>query len=108
MPHMQPEKDPSFWALLLAALNGHGLAVALAFLLSWVRILFDANEPNIWRQLLEAALGAALVLVAGLASEKFGLSGGWSYALAGFVGVFGVEQVRRLGRRWARRKVDQL
>lgn len=108
MPNMPPEKDPTFWVLVLAALREHGLAVALAFALSYVRILYDDKEANPWRQLLEATLGAILVLLVGLGAEKFGLSGGWSYAVAGFVGVLGVEQVRRFGRRWAERKVEQL
>ncbi|VVN67574.1 hypothetical protein PS726_00193 [Pseudomonas fluorescens] len=108
MPNMPPEKDPLFWALVVNAFREHGLAVALAFALSYVRILYDDKEADPWRQLLEAVLGSILTLVVGLGAEKFGISGGWSYAVAGFVGVLGVEQVRQLGKRWAKRKVDSL
>ena len=101
-----PDKDPSFWVVVILALREHGLAVALAFFLSYIRILYDDKEPSPVRQLLEALLGALLVFLVGLASEKFVMSSGWSYAVAGFVGVLGVEQVRQLGRKWAERKAD--
>lgn len=101
-----PDKDPSFWAIVLLALREHGLAVALAFVLSYVRILYDDKEPKPVRQLLEASLGALIVLLVGLAAEKFGMSSGWSYAVAGFVGVLGVNQVRTLAQKWASRKVE--
>lgn len=101
-----PEKDPSFWAVIILALREHGLAVALAFFLSYVRILYDDRESNPVRQLLEALLGALLVFLVGLAAENFGMSGGWSYAVAGFVGVLGVNQVRTMARKWAAKKVE--
>lgn len=101
-----PDKDPSFWAVVILALREHGLAVALAFFLSYIRILYDDKEPSPVRQLLEALLGALLVFLVGLASEKFGMSSGWSYAVAGFVGVLGVNQVRAMARRWAAKKVE--
>lgn len=106
MPTMPPEKDPTFWVMFLAALRDHGLPAAGAFILSYLRILYDDKEPRWDRRLLEAALGAVLVFLVGVGSEKFGLTGGYSYGLAGFVGVLGVEQVRQLARRWADRRVD--
>lgn len=107
MPKM-PERDPAFWATVLLALREHGLAVGLAFVLSYIRILYDDKEPSPVRQLLEALLGSLLVLLVGLGAEKFGMSSGWSYAVAGFVGVLGVNQVRAFARKWASRKVDQV
>lgn len=101
-----PDKDPSFWAVVILALREHGLAVALAFFLSYIRILYDDKEPSPIRQLLEALLGALLVFLVGLSSEKFGMSSGWSYAVAGFVGVLGVNQVRAMARKWAAKKVE--
>lgn len=100
------DKDPSFWMVIILALREHGLAVALAFILSYVRILYDDKESSPVRQLLEAMLGALLVLLVGLAAEKFGMSSGWSYAVAGFVGVLGVNQVRAMARKWAAKKVE--
>lgn len=101
-----PERDPSLWASLLQVARDHALAVVLAFALSYVRILYDAKEPRPVRQIIEALLGAIIVLVVGVACKEFGLSSGWSFFAAGFVGILGVEQVRQLGRKWAERKAD--
>lgn len=101
-----PERDPSLWASLLLVVRDHGPAVVLAFALSYVRILYDAKEPRPVRQIIEALLGAIIVLVVGVACKEFGLSSGWSFFAAGFIGILGVEQVRQLGRKWAERKAD--
>ena len=106
MPAMPPEKDPTFWVMFAAALRDHGLPAALAAVLSYLRILYDDKEPRWDRRLLEAALGGVLAFLVGLAAEKFGLTGGYSYAVAGVVGVLGIEQVRQMATRWANRKVD--
>jgi len=105
MAHM-PEKDPSFWVLVLTALRENGLAMGLTFALSWLRIQYDGQETRPVRQLIEATLGALIVMVVGLTVKEFGLSIAWSFATAGFVGVLGVEQARQLGRRWAERKIE--
>ncbi|MEW7854780.1 phage holin family protein [Pseudomonas chlororaphis] len=107
MPNM-PEKDPSFWVLVLTALRENGLAMVLTFALTWLRIQYDANEASLWRQFIEAALGALIVMVVGLVVKELGLSIAWSFATAGFIGVLGVNQARQLGRRWAERKVDEV
>lgn len=108
MPNMPPEKDPAFWVMVAAALRDHGLAAALAAVLTYLRVLYDGKESRWDRQLLEAALGGVLVFLVGVGAEKAGMGGGLSYAVAGVVGVLGVEQVRQLGRRWAERKSDSL
>lgn len=106
MKNMTPDKDPAFWHALWSDVREHVAAAGLGTLLSYLRIRWEGKETSPARQLLEAALGGVLVFLVGIASQKFGLSGGWSYALAGVVGTFGVEQVRQLGRKWAEKKVD--
>lgn len=101
-----PEKDPSLWAAAVLTLRDHGFAGLLAFALSWLRIRFDAGETDPVRQMIEACLGGVLVFVIGLACEKLGLSGGWSYVAAGAIGTLGVNQVRNLAGKWAQRKVE--
>lgn len=100
-----PEKDPALLAAAVLILRDHGLAGLLAFVLSWLRIKFDAKETDRARQLIEASLGGVLAFVIGLGCEKLGLSGGWSYIAAGFIGTMGVNQVRALAGKWAERKV---
>ncbi|AYN16701.1 holin [Pseudomonas monteilii] len=108
MAHMPPEKDPSFWVLVLTALRENGLAMGLTFALTWLRIQYDGKETRPVRQLIEATLGALIVMVVGLTVKEFGLSIAWSFATAGFIGVLGVEQARQLGKRWAEREADKL
>lgn len=103
---MRMEKDPSFWVLILTALRDNGLAMSLTAALVWLRIQYDGKETRPWRQLIEALLGAFLVMVVGLTVKEFGLSPGWSFFASGFVGILGVDQVRQIGRRWAERKAD--
>lgn len=103
-----PDKDPSFWVLVLLALKENGLAMAIAFVLAWLRIQYDAKEASVWRKLLEASIGSVIVMVVGLTVKEFGFSIGWSFATSGFVGILGVEQLRQLGKRWAERKVDSV
>lgn len=103
-----PQKDPSFWQLVVVALRENGLAMVLTFALTWLRIQYEGKDTKPLHQLIEAALGALIVMVVGLTVKEFGLSIAWSFATAGFVGVLGVEQARQLGRRWANRKVDGL
>ncbi|WP_445364910.1 phage holin family protein (plasmid) [Microbulbifer sp. ANSA001] len=100
-----PDKDPGQWLFLLSA-REQWVPAVLGFVLSYVRIIYDEEEPKPVRQLLEAGIGGILVFVVGLACEEFGLSSGWSYFGAGVVGVLGVNQVRSLATRWASHKVS--
>jgi lambda family phage holin len=102
------DKDPTFWGLVFLALKENGLAMAIAFLLAWLRIQYDAKEASVWRKLLEASIGSVIVMVVGLTVKEFGFSIGWAFATSGFVGILGVEQLRQLGKRWAERKVDSV
>lgn len=105
---MSDEKDLGLWASAIELFRAHGLAALLAFALSYVRIIYDDEEPRTVRQLIEATLGGLIVLTVGLTCEHLGLSSGWSYFAAGFVGLVGVEQVRALARRVAERKLGRL
>ena len=103
-----PDKDPSFWALVLTALRENGLAMILTFALTCLRIQYDAQETKLWAQLIEASLGSMIVLVVGLAVKEFGFSIAWAFATAGFLGVLGVGYARQLAKRWSERKVDEV
>lgn len=101
-----PEKSPEFWAGVLLALREHGLAMALTFVLSYIRIQLYGDQPSLLRTLLEAAAGALLVMIVGLAVQAAGLNIAWTLFTAGFVGILGIDQVRALSKRWAERKVS--
>lgn len=101
------EKDPAFVEILRAAFDSQGLPVLIAFVLSFLRTMYDDREPRLVRQLIEALLGSMIVLAVGLTCEKFGMSSGYSYAASGLIGTLGVNQVRTMARRWATRKIEQ-
>ncbi len=102
---MTPEQ-PNFLSELIQTINTHGLAAAMALVLSWLRIQYDDKEPKLVRRLLEACLGGVAVLAIGKSFEALGISSGWTYAAAGFIGVAGVDFVRELAKKWAQRKSD--
>lgn len=101
------ERDPAFADAVRSAFSSQGIPVMIAFVLSYLRILYDDREPKPVRQLIEALLGSMIVLAIGLTCEKFGLSSGYSYAASGLIGTLGVNQVRTIARRWATRKIEQ-
>jgi lambda family phage holin len=105
---IMPEKDPSFWALVITALRDNGLAMALTFALIFLRVQYEGKETSTVRKLIEATLGALMVMVVGLTVQNFGLSSGWAFFASGFVGILGVDQVRQLGKRWSERKAGEL
>ena len=100
-----PEKYTGVFGALIDALNTHGLAGLMAFVLGYLRIIYDDRETRLVRQFIEALLGACITVVVGLTAEHFGMSSGWAYACAGFTGVLGVNQVRQLAHKWANSKV---
>ena len=101
-----PDKYTHVWLALIDMLNTHGLAGLMAFILGYLRIIYDERESRPGRQFIEAALGACITVVVGLTAEHFGMSGGWAYACAGATGVLGVNQVRVMAQRWAMGKIN--
>ncbi|GAB3464241.1 phage holin, lambda family [Azotobacter salinestris] len=101
-----PEKSPEFWAGVLLALREHGLTMMLTFVLSYLRIRLYGDQPSILRSLLEASVGALLVMIVGLAVNAAGLNVAWTLLTSGFIGILGIDQVRVLSKRWAERQVE--
>lgn len=103
-----PEKSPEFWVGVVMALREQGLAMMLTFILSYLRIRLYGDQPSILRSILEAAVGALLVMIVGLGVKEAGLNIAWTLFTAGFVGILGIDQVRALSKRWAERRVEGL
>lgn len=105
-----PEKDPSLWITVLAAL-WNALpepikAAIIATLVALVRVMYDDREPRTLRRLLEAALCGAIALCIASLSEAIGLPSGYATFAGGAVGLLGAEQVREWARRIAQRRVE--
>lgn len=102
---MHDNPPPGFVESVKMAVDGHGLSVLLAFALSYLRILYDDKESRFTRQVLEASIGALLVLIVGLGCDAGGLAKWASFMASGFVGILGVNWVRDKARKWASKQV---
>ncbi|QQP86927.1 phage holin, lambda family [Entomomonas asaccharolytica] len=102
-----PEKNPSFWGALISIFQEYGVVMCITFILSYLRISYDDKEPRIMRRLLEATIGSLIALIVGMTCTEFGLSAGWTYAVAGWIGTFGVDQMRVWARRWTDKRIDK-
>lgn len=99
-----PEKDPAFWAGVVITLREHGLVMMLTFVLSYLRIRLYIEQPTVARSVLEATVGAVLVMIIGMGVQAAGMNMAWTLFTAGFVGILGIDQARVLGKRWTERK----
>lgn len=100
-----PNKTPNFWESLIVVLSQYGFIMTITFILSYLRISYDQKERTFGQRLLESSIGSLLALIAGLSFEKFGMSEGWTYAATGFIGVYGVDQIKSWGRKWTENKI---
>lgn len=102
-----PNKDPNFWSALFAVFEDYGFVMCITFVLSYLRISYDDKEPRLMRRLLEATIGSLIALIVGMTCTEFGFSNGWTYAAAGWIGTFGVDQMRSWARKWADKRIDK-
>lgn len=102
-----PNKDPSIWDAIITIFREYGVVMGITFILSFLRVTRDNEEPKLIKRLLEAVIGSFIILIVGMTCKEFGMSLGWSYVASGFVGVFGVDQMRVYARRWAERRIDK-
>lgn len=103
------EKDPQTWMQMWDAIPDTVKAAMLSVIVAFVRILYDGQEPRVIRRLLEASLCGLITLsVVGIAVEVTGLDSTYVMAfIGGFVGLFGADYVRSLGRRFAAREIER-
>lgn len=100
-----PNKTPQFWESILAIFSEYGFVMCITFILSYLRISYENKRHSLASRLLESTIGSLLALIAGLTFEKLGWSEGWTYGAVGFIGVFGVSQIKEWGRKWAENKI---
>lgn len=105
MKMTDPTKDPGFLILLWdslpepikAAILGTSLAVIMAF----------KNDGRTTREkITDVCAMAAMVPIGGVAIDLLGMSGGWTYILAGALGGYGIGPVKALLHKWAERKTQ--
>lgn len=80
-------------------------AYALAAMVAFVRVMYDGKEPRLMRRVLESVLCGLIALSIAYMIEALGMSGNWATFIGGCVGLFGADQVRSWGRKFAEKKM---
>ena len=80
-------------------------ASALAAMVAFVRVMYDGKEPRLMRRVLESVLCGLIALSIAYMIEALGMSGNWATFIGGAVGLFGADQVRSWGRKFAAKKM---
>ena len=80
-------------------------ASALAAMVAFVRVMYDGKEPRLMRRVLESVLCGLIALSIAYMIEALGMSGNWATFIGGAVGLFGADQVRSWGRKFAEKKM---
>ncbi|WP_459749816.1 phage holin, lambda family [Pseudomonas sp. 3A(2025)] len=102
-----PEKDPVFWAALLAWLATHQPQLYAAAMSTAVAVLRVAYGRGPARQMaFEGMLCGCLTLCLVPLLDWASLPQGMATFAGGALGFLGVERVRALANRWAERKIN--
>lgn len=102
-----PNNDPSFWESIVTIFREYGVIMCITFILSYLTISRDGKELKMIYRLRDSFIGSLLVLITGMAFKEIGLSAGWTYVIAGFIGVYGVDTFKEYAKKWADRKLDK-
>lgn len=80
-----------------AAILGTSLAIIMAF---------KNDGRTRLEKITDVCAMAIIVPIGGMAIDLLGLSGGWTYILAGALGGYGIGPVKALLHKWAERKTQ--
>ena len=97
--------DSDLWRQFWQNLPEPYKAAVLATLVAVLRVFYDGREPRWFRRVLEAALCGAIALAIATLCGAIGLADGWGTFLGASVGLFGADQVREWGRRFASKRI---
>lgn len=97
--------DSDLWRQFWQSLPEPYKAAILATLVAVLRVFYDDREPRWFRRVLEAALCGAIALAIATLCGAIGLADGWGTFLGASVGLFGADQVREWGRRFASKRI---
>lgn len=101
-----PTKDPSFliqiWDSLPEPLKAAILGVTLSVVMA-----FKQDGRTMREKITDICAMAVIVPLGGMGIDLLGLSGGWTYILAGALGGYGIGPVKALMHKWAERKVQE-
>lgn len=99
-----PDKDISFWSGLFGTFREHGVLMMMTFIISYMRIQLY-GDGRTWRaELLEAALGTAVIMMAAKGLQALEVNEGWAWGASIFIGLIGIDKAREFIERWAARR----
>jgi hypothetical protein len=105
MKMTDPSKDPSLFFQLWDSLPEPFKAAVLGVALS-VIMAFKQDERTMRDKITDTCAMAVIVPLGGMGIDLLGLSGGWTYILAGALGGYGLGPVKALIHKWAERKIQ--
>ena len=94
---------PDTWMAIWAALTGLSATVkgaVMAVLISILRVIYDGQEANRVRMVLEAIICGSLSLCAASIIRAVGMSDDTAIAVGGAIGFLGVQTMRDFVMRW--------
>lgn len=103
------EKDPAIWAVIwsaISSLSATTKGAIMAFLIAYLRVMYDGKETHTVRTLLEALLCGALSLCATSVIKWLSMPPDMAIAIGGAIGFFGVNTLREKILRFIDRKAE--
>ena len=105
MKMTDPTKDPGFliqlWESLPEPIKAAILGVSLAVVMA-----FKQDGRSIREKITDICAMAIIVPIGGMGVDLLGLSGGWTYVLAGALGGYGIGPVKAILHKYASRWVE--
>ena len=103
------DKDPSLWAVIWSAIGGLSATTKgaiMAFLIAYLRVMYDGKETHQVRVILEALICGSLSLCATSVIGWLQLPSDLAIAAGGAIGFMGVNTLRDYMLRWLGKQVD--
>lgn len=102
MPH-----DPSNWIKVIEHMPPWLGGALMAMVIAVLRVVYDREETQVTRVLLEAFICGSLTLAFGSGANAIGLGEGWHLFIGGLVGFLGSQAIRNLAYRAIRSRIDK-
>lgn len=96
-----PWKDPNNW------MTPEIMAPFLSFVLSFLRTIYQDQEPRWMRRLLESVICGMITLSSSFAIDAMGLSSEWKFAIGGAIGFMGTDYIRTIAQSFINRKINK-
>jgi lambda family phage holin len=101
-----PEKDPSLW-IYLANMPASLQGAAMAFIIAYLRIVYDRKEATWLRRLAESLICGLLAFSFHFLIVALGMSEGLSVFIGALIGFLGADFVREKASNYVSKKAEE-